>query len=133
MNYGDRFYHRQFLTRKIANHKILERLEAVLKDYFESSSLINKGLPTVQQISETLNISPNYLSAVLKILTGQSTQRLIHDKLIEKAKEVLSTTSLSVSEIAFVLSFEHSQSFSKLFKSKTVIRLWNLGNHLIES
>lgn len=119
MTYGDRFYHRQFLTRKIANHKILERLEAVLKDYFESSSLINKGLPTVQQISETLNISPNYLSAVLKILTGQSTQRLIHEKLIEKAKEVLSTTSLSVSEIAFVLSFEHSQSFSKLFKSKT--------------
>ena len=119
MNYGDRFYHRQFLTRKIANHKILERLEAVLKDYFESSSLINKGLPTVQQISETLNISPNYLSAVLKILTGQSTQRLIHDKLIEKAKEVLSTTSLSVSEIAFVLGFEHPQSFSKLFKSKT--------------
>ena len=119
MNYGDRFYHRQFLTRKIANHKILERLEAVLKDYFESSSLINKGLPTVRQISETLNISPNYLSAVLKILTGQSTQRLIHDKLIEKAKEVLSTTSLSVSEIAFVLGFEHPQSFSKLFKSKT--------------
>ena len=119
MNYGDRFYHRQFLTRKIANHKILERLEAVLKDYFESNSAINKGIPTVQQISETLNISPNYLSAVLKALTGQSTQRLIHDKLIEKAKEVLSTTSLSVSEIAFVLSFEHSQSFSKLFKSKT--------------
>ena len=119
MNYGDRFYHRQFLTRKIANHKILERLEAVLKDYFESSSLINKGLPTVQQISETLNISPNYLSAVLKILTGQSTQEHIHEKLIEKAKEVLSTTSLSVSEIAFVLGFEHPQSFSKLFKSKT--------------
>ena len=86
MNYGDRFYHRQFLTRKIANHKILERLEAVLKDYFESNSAINKGIPTVQQISETLNISPNYLSAVLKALTGQSTQRLIHDKLIEKAK-----------------------------------------------
>ena len=119
MNYGDRFYHRQFLTRKIANHKILERLEAVLKDYFESNSAINKGIPTVQQISETLNISPNYLSAVLKALTGQSTQRLIHDKLIEKAKEVLSTTSLSVSEIAFVLGFEHPQSFSKLFKSKT--------------
>ena len=119
MTYGDRFYHRQFLTRKIANHKILERLEAVLKNYFESNSLINKGFPTVQQISETLNISPNYLSAVLKILTGQSTQKHIHEKLIEKAKEVLSTTSLSVSEIAFVLSFEHSQSFSKLFKSKT--------------
>jgi AraC-like DNA-binding protein len=73
----------------------------------------------VQYISETLNVSPNYLSGLLKTLTGQSTQQHIHDKLIEKAKEKLSTTSLSVSEIAYELGFEHPQSFSKLFKSKT--------------
>jgi AraC family transcriptional regulator, transcriptional activator of pobA len=73
----------------------------------------------VQQISEELNISPNYLSSVLKNLTGQSTQQHIHDKLIEKAKEQLSTTELSVGEIAFQLGFEHTQSFSKLFKAKT--------------
>jgi AraC family transcriptional regulator, transcriptional activator of pobA len=121
LTYADRFYHRQFLTRKISNHKILERLEDALKNYFESDSLINQGLPTVQQISETLNISPNYLSAVLKNLTGQSTQQHIHDKLIEKAKERLSTTGLSVGEIAFQLGFEHTQSFSKLFKAKTNI------------
>ncbi len=120
-SYSDRFYHRQFLTRKIANHTILERLEAVLKDYFESNSAINKGLPTVQQISETLNISPNYLSAVLKTITGQSTQQHIHEKLIEKAKDRLSSTELSVSEIAYELGFEFPQSFSKLFKSKTSV------------
>jgi len=77
------------------------------------------GLPTVQYIADALNISPNYLSGLLKGLTGQSTQQHIHDKLIEKAKEKLSTTNLSISEIAFNLGFEHSQSFSKLFKSKT--------------
>ncbi|GAB3557678.1 helix-turn-helix domain-containing protein [Spirosoma fluminis] len=119
--YADRFYNRQFLTRTITNHKILDRLEAILADYFNSDALVENGLPTVQSIAETLNVSPNYLSSLLKVSTGQSTQQHIHDKLIEKAKEKLSTTDLSISEIAYALGFEHSQSFSKLFKSKTAI------------
>ena len=119
LNYADRFYHRQFITRKITNHKILTRLEEILKEYFNSDSLIEKGLPTVNDIAQSLNVSPNYLSGLLKVLTGQSTQQHIHDKLIEKAKEKLSATDLSVSEIAYELGFEHSQSFSKLFKTKT--------------
>ena len=119
--HANRFYHRQFITRKITNHKILDRLEDILTDYFNSDDLVNKGLPTVQHIAESLNVSPNYLSDLLKVLTGQSTQQHIHDKLIEKAKEKLSTTDLSVSEIAYELGFEHSQSFSKLFKSKVAM------------
>ncbi|GAB3705772.1 AraC family transcriptional regulator [Spirosoma flavus] len=121
LTYSDRFYHRQFLTRKITNHQILNRLETLLADYFNSDDLIEKGLPTVQSIADALNVSPNYLSGLLKVLTGQSTQQHIHEKLIEKAKEKLSTTDLSVSEIAYALGFEHSQSFSKLFKSKTAL------------
>ncbi len=119
LTYTDRFYHRQFITRKINNHKVLNRLEQVLSEYFESDDLGEHGLPTVTYIAEKLNISPNYLSDLLKVLTGQSTQQHIHDKLIEKAKEKLSTTTLSVSEIAYQLGFEHPQSFSKLFKTKT--------------
>jgi AraC family transcriptional regulator, transcriptional activator of pobA len=119
LNYAERFYHRQFLTRKKVNHGILTRLEDILSDYFKGDDLGEKGLPTVEYIAETLNVSPNYLSGVLKVLTGQSTQQHIHDKLIEKAKEKLSTTDLSVSEIAYTLGFEHSQSFSRLFKAKT--------------
>lgn len=119
LTYGERFYHRQFITRKINNHKILERLEDLLTAWFSGDDLQNNGLPTVQYIAGALNVSPNYLSMLLKTLTGRSTQQHIHDKLIEKAKERLSTTSLSVSEIAWELGFEHSQSFSKLFKSKT--------------
>ena len=118
-NYADRFYHRQFLTRKITNHQVLDQLEELLSSYFDSDDLVSKGLPTVQWIAESLNVSPNYLSGLLKVLTGQSTQQHIHNKLIEKAKEKLSTTELSVSEIAYELGFEHSQSFSKLFKAKT--------------
>lgn len=119
LNYSERFYQRQFITRKITNHKTLGRLEEILNEYFNSDDLVVKGLPTVQQIAETLNVSPNYLSGLLRTLTGQSTQQHIHNKLIEKAKEKLSTTDLSVSEIAYELGFEHPQSFSKLFKTKT--------------
>lgn len=119
LNYSERFYNRQFIIREKANHQILERLEKLLADYFNSDDLVLKGLPTVQYIAETLNVSPKYLSGLLKVLSGQSTQQHIHEKLVEKAKEKLSTTNLSVSEIAYELGFEHSQSFSKLFKTKT--------------
>jgi AraC family transcriptional activator of pobA len=119
LNYSERFYHRQFIVREKANHQILERLEDLLARYFDNEELISKGVPTVQYIAESLNVSPKYLSGLLKVLTGQSTQQHIHNKLIEKAKEKLSTTRLSVSEIAYELGFEHSQSFSKLFKTKT--------------
>ncbi len=119
LNYSERFYQRQFITRKISNHKIIDRLENLLIKYFNGQDIVQKGLPTVQFIAESLNVSPNYLSSLLKVITGQSTQQHIHDKLIKKAKEKLSTTDLSVSEIAYELGFEHPQSFSKLFKTKT--------------
>jgi len=118
LNYCDRFYQRQFITRKKSSHQLLEKLETILDNYFGHESLIDKGLPTAQHIASSLNVSPNYLGTLLKALTGQTTQQHIHNKLIEKAKEKLSTTNLSVSEIAYELGFEHSQSFSKLFKSK---------------
>lgn len=119
LNYADRFYQRQFLTRKKSNHQVLEQLEELMNGYLNREDLSANGLPSVQFISDQLYISPSYLRSLLKTLTGQSTQQYIHEKLIEKAKEKLSTTQLSVSEIAYALGFEHSQSFSKLFKSKT--------------
>jgi AraC family transcriptional activator of pobA len=117
--YSERFYQRQFITRKISSHQILVKLEDLLTNYFNSGMLAEKGIPSVLYIAENLNISPGYLSGLLKSLTGQNTQQHLHNKLIELAKEKLSTTSLSVSEIAYELGFEHLQSFSKLFKTKT--------------
>lgn len=119
LKYADRFYHRQFLTRKKSSDDLVSRLEQFLSDYLNDDDLISKRVPSVQFISENLNVSVNYLGRVLKMVTGKSTQQHIHDKLIEKAKEKLSTTNLTVSEIAYELGFEHLQSFSKLFKSKT--------------
>ncbi|WP_420153742.1 helix-turn-helix domain-containing protein [Siphonobacter sp.] len=119
LTYAERFYHRQFITRQVTNHTILNRLEVLLMDYFNGTNLAEKGPPTVASVADALHVSPNYLSALLKTLTGLSTQQHIQNKLIEKAKDKLSTTDHSVSEIAYELGFEHSQSFNKLFKSKT--------------
>lgn len=118
LQYCNRYYSRQFITRKPANDDILARLENLLSDYINHGSLAEKGLPTVNYISEQLNVSPNYLSDMLRTITGQTTQQHIHKKLIEKAQELLITTPLTVSEIAYQLGFEYPQSFNKLFKNK---------------
>ncbi|WP_310588429.1 helix-turn-helix transcriptional regulator [Dyadobacter sp. CY326] len=119
LNYSERFYQRQFMTRRKTNHEILDRLNAELVKYFDDANATQNGLPAVGYLAKQLNVSPDYLSGLLKTLTGLTTQQHIHEKLVEKAKQQLSTTNLSVSEIAYQLGFEHSQSFSKLFKSKT--------------
>jgi AraC-like DNA-binding protein len=119
LNYSNRFYKRQFITRKPANSDLLQKLEEILNDYFNNEKSLKQGIPTVQYLAETLNISPSYLSDMLRNLTGQNAQQHIHNKLIEKAKEKISTTSLTISEIAYELGFEHPSSFNRLFKSKT--------------
>ncbi len=117
--YAERFYERQFFTRKKSSHELLDKFEEVLSAYFENGNLLENGIPSVKSIAEQMNISPNYLGTLLRIHTQQNTQQHIQNKLIDHAKERLSTTSLSVSEIAYELGFEHPQSFSKLFKQKT--------------
>ncbi|MCI1187096.1 AraC family transcriptional regulator [Hymenobacter sp. DH14] len=119
LQYADRYYNRQFLTREKANHEVLERLETLLQAHFNRPSLAETGLPTVHALADDLHLSPKYLSNLLRVLTGQNTQQHIHAHLIAKAKEKLSATTLTVSEIAYELGFEHLPSFSKLFKAKT--------------
>ena len=118
LNYSNRFYKRQFITRKAVNHELLTRMEQVLHTYFDNEEPLNKGILTVEYLAAHLHLSPRYLSDMLRSLTGQNAQQHIHSKLIDKAKEILSTTELTVSEIAYRLGFEHPQSFSKLFKAK---------------
>ncbi|GAA4795181.1 helix-turn-helix domain-containing protein [Olivibacter ginsenosidimutans] len=119
--YSARYYNRQFLTRRHVHHKLVTKLEMLLNDYFEKRPITDRAALTVQQVAAQLHVSPNYLSGLLKRTTGLSTQQHIQNKIIEKAKERLSTTDLSVSEIAYELGFEYAQSFNKLFKKKTDI------------
>ncbi|MBK1439264.1 helix-turn-helix transcriptional regulator [Parapedobacter sp. ISTM3] len=133
LNYSNRFYERQFITRKNHNHQLLARFEHLVDEYFDSSTTTQPELLTVQRVAELMNLSPNYLSDLLRMRTGQNTQQHIHQKLIEKAKEKLSTTNLSVSEIAYTLGFEHAQSFSTLFKKKTSLSPLEFRRHLTDN
>jgi AraC family transcriptional activator of pobA len=117
LNYANRFYHRQFLTRRPAEHDLLSRFEELLTSYFARAD--EQPLPTVQYFADALHVSPAYLSDMLRSLTGQNTQQHIHHALIEKAKHLLLSTSLTINETAFQLGFEYPQYFSRLFKNKT--------------
>lgn len=119
LNYAERFYKRQFITRKAVSNDMLQQLDDLLEDYFNQERSLSDGLPTVSYLAGCLNLTPAYLSDMLRSLTGRNAQQHIHDKLTDKAKEILSTTSLSASEIAYKLGFGHPQSFTKFFKNKT--------------
>ena len=121
LNYSNRYYNRQFITRKIVHHDMIAKVEAYLSELFDGERSLFEGLPTVQQMSDHLHVSPRYLSDMLRSLTGKTTQQHIHNKLIEKAKDLLSTSDLTIAEIAYRLGFEHPQSFNKLFKQKTKV------------
>lgn len=118
LNYCNRFYDRQFYTRSTHQQDIVEKIEALLLNYFSLDKTVHQGIPTVKFCAEQENLSPNYLSDLLKKETGKNTQEHIHFHLIEKAKNLLLSSNLSVSGIAYDLGFEYPQSFGTLFKKK---------------
>lgn len=119
LNYSNRFYNRQFITRRAVNSDVLARFEELLEVYFQDEKTLMTGLPTVQYLADQLTLSPRYLSDLLRSLTGQNTQQHIHNKVIERAKQYLVADQLTVAEVAYQLGFEHPQSFNKIFKKKT--------------
>ncbi|MBN9381513.1 MAG: helix-turn-helix transcriptional regulator [Chitinophagaceae bacterium] len=119
LNYCSRFYGRQFITRKSSNNAVVVQIEKILSEYFKRKDISEKGLPTVKHLAEQVNLSPGYLSDLLKKETGRNTQDHIHFYLIEEAKNILLNTNRSVGEIAYSLGFEYPQYFNKLFKKKT--------------
>lgn len=116
LNYSDRFYNRQFLTRKSVHHDLISQMDTYLAGRFADQL---SGVPTVLEVAKHLDVSSRYLTDMLKSLTGQSAQQHIHDRLIEKAKVILVTTRLNIAEVAYKMGFEHPQSFNKLFKRYT--------------
>ncbi|MEC3908133.1 helix-turn-helix domain-containing protein [Tamlana sp. 2201CG12-4] len=119
LNYCTRYYDRQFYIRTNLNQDHVTEFESFLKNYFNSEKPLEMGLPSVKYCGEALNMSPNYLSDLLKKETGKSAKDHISAFVINRAKNKLLGTTDSISEIAYNLGFEYPQHFSKLFKSKT--------------
>jgi AraC-like DNA-binding protein len=118
LNYCQRFYGRQFLTRTNQNKDLLVSFEKFITDCFTSDKLITKGIPTVRECAQAMNLSPNYFSDLLKSETGRNAQEHIHYFLLERAKNLLLGSNKRINEIAYELGFQHPQNFSKLFKKK---------------
>lgn len=119
LDYCTRYYDRQFYTRSNINVDTVSQFEGLLKDYFLKEDQLELGMPSVKYCAEQLNMSPNYLSDLLKKETGRNAQDHIHAFIIDKAKTILLSTTDSVTQVASGLGFDYSQHFSRLFKNKT--------------
>lgn len=118
LRYAQRFYNRQFVSRTVINNDILARFEKLLKNYFEQDKQLKSGVPTVQYCSEQLNMSPSYLSDVVKKITGEAANRYIKQYVIQLAKNRL-VAGMNSSEVAYSLGFDYPQHFSRTFKKIT--------------
>ena len=119
LNYSQRFYGRQFLTRQKLNIDLISNFEQLVTDYFKSKLLTDNGIPTVDYFANKLNLSAGYLTDLLKKETGKTTKEYLQIEVIEKAKYKLLNSNETVSEIAYTLGFEYPQYFNRLFKQKT--------------
>lgn len=119
LDYCLRYYDRQFLSRTNLNQDVVSEFEKILKRYYEEAKEYELGLPTISYCASELNLSPKYLSDLLKKETGKAALEHIHMFIIEKAKNILLSSKDSVSEVAYTLGFDYPQHFSTLFKSKT--------------
>ncbi len=119
LDYCMRYFDRQFYTRSNLNKDVVSKFERLLKEYYQSDRPLFEGIPSVKYCGETLNISPNYLSDLLKKETGRNAREHIHFFLVDRAKTQLLGSNETVSQIAFDLGFEYPQHFSKIFKKKT--------------
>ncbi|MEC8429563.1 MAG: helix-turn-helix transcriptional regulator [Pseudomonadota bacterium] len=119
LDYCMRYYDRQFYVRTNLNQDLASQFERQLKSYFESQQALDQGLPTVKFLGEVMNMSPSYLSDMLKKETGRTAQQHIQDAIVDRAKTLLLATTDQVSQVAYELGFEYPQHFSKMFKNHT--------------
>jgi len=119
LNLTERFYSRQFDARKNLGNQLSNHFFSLLKTYYSKSTDIETQQPTVQFFANKLNVTPNYLSDTIKHHSGKSALTIIHDFVIEEAKNQLTTSKHTVSEISYKLGFEYPNYFSRLFKRKT--------------
>lgn len=119
LDYCLRFYERQFYTRANLNSDVVSRFERLLKGYYDAGKPNEAGIPSVSYCAKSLGFSPNYMSDLLKKETGKTAQEHIHLFIVDKAKNALLNSTMSISEIGYDLGFEYPQHFSNLFKNKT--------------
>ena len=118
LNYCLRFYDRQFITREEINHSVVKKFLTLLDDYI-SDKAEREGLPTVAYFANKCCLSTGYFGTLVKTETGRTAKDLINDRILSKAKELLISDILSVTQISQQLGFEYPQHFVRFFKALT--------------
>lgn len=119
LNYSKRFYDRQFHTRTNSHKDVVTQFNGILKNYFSSEELAEKGIPSVKYFAEQVHLSPNYLGDLLKKETGRNVKDHVNHAVVDKAKTLLLNSDQSVSEIAYQLGFNYPHYFTRMFKLHT--------------
>lgn len=115
LNFCQRFYNRQFITRKVENSDILMRFDRLLRDYYEKKIQLTLGIPTVQYCADKLCMSSNYFGDLIKKTTGDTASNYIRQYVIQRAKNGLASGA-SITQVAYDLGFNYPQHLSRLFK-----------------
>jgi AraC-like DNA-binding protein len=118
LDYCQRFYDRQFITRDGAHKGVLENFEQLLNNYFNSDQPLHYGIPSVAYFAEKLNLSSNYFGDLIKKETGHTAKDYIQNKTIDAAKKLVYETDKTINEIALELGFKYPQHFTRIFKQK---------------
>ena len=116
LDYCMRFYERQFTTRAASHKDIIVRFEQLLDEYFDGQTPQEEGLPTVKYFAERVFLSPNYFGDMISKQTGKTASEYIQSKVVERAKDMLLSTTKPMSEIAYSLGFQYPQHMSRMFK-----------------
>lgn len=119
LNHFIRFYDRQFMTREVTNHDVINRFEQLLSAYFDNDGSLSQGLPTVTWFADKLHLSPNYFGDLVKRETGISAQEYIQRHLIDRAKTLLVDERMTVSQTAYTLGYKYPHHLSRMFKNMT--------------
>ncbi|WP_375753872.1 helix-turn-helix domain-containing protein [Vibrio sp. HN007] len=118
LRYSNRYYHRQFLMRKESQNSLFERFRKELEDSLNVKPGTDPVIPSVEELANSLHVTARYLSDALKVETGKTAKDWIHLELIDSAKDLLLSSNVSVSEVAYRLGFEYPNYFARLFKKK---------------
>ena len=117
LNFCQRFYNRQFITRKLENSDVLMKFDSLLRDYYEEKVQLTLGIPTVQYCADKLCMSPNYFGDMVKKTTGETASNYIRQYVIQRAKSELAT-GITITQVADELGFEYPQHLSRMFKKQ---------------
>lgn len=118
LEYLNRFYDRQFITRHKVNSSVVAAFENELSRIYSDGSTVNE-VPKVSYFAEKANLTPGYFGDLIKRETGSTPQDIITLCLIKEAKRRLASTDTDISVIAYDLGFQYPQHFTRLFKRMT--------------